>query len=477
MHRYNKAGHNEVKAFGGTVFIGDGLHRTYSIAAVGHFEVAPHEILSRVSPSSSPSVTPIVASVSSSHSPSGSVSVTPVQTPSVSSSPRPSESMSTSTSFSPSVTPTVFSKESECARGIVFWCANERNMQLCNVTAAQCEAIYRAMHPILPSPIPSHSGSLTPSVSLTPTFAFKVPTQRPSVTPSMSLVVAPYLEPPPPPAGLSNCNYCLGGTDWGGLCTSGTQQSPIEIKFDEVTTGNAMDLYFSVRYNYTRAQIVWNDYAFVISPKGSKFGQINVDGVNYDADLAFIRAPSEHQLQGSRTPMEMQIYHQRRGSNPPVVLAVSILFEEFPEDNSDLDWIYAIPEDKSPLPVVVDLEQYLSDLRPLTFYNGSFTQPPCTEGVTWAVSMQPSRVGYNQMLALNKFLRGDKMFANGRGNNRALQTRNGRQLLLRSNCGMEGANMDCGGEGAKARADTVPVEEGGAADEGLFGDDDGVKLW
>lgn len=457
IFRYHKAGHNEIKAFGGFIFIGDGLHRTYSISATGSFQIPDHELMHRTSPSVSPSSTPIIGSRSSTQSPSGSISVTPIQSPSASVTPQQSLSLSASISFSPSVTPTVFSRESECAKGVAFWCASERNMKLCNVTKHTCDVILDALHPVLPSSIPSISGSYTPSTSFSPSLAVSQDYVRPSVTPSMSLAVPPFLEQPAEdgPVGITNCNYCNGGTDWTtGSCLQGQNQSPISIKFEEVTTDTALSLYFSVRYSFTRAQVSWNDYAFVISPKGSNFGMVNIDGINYDAQMAFIRSPSEHQLEGVLSPMEIQIYHQVPGSNPPQVLALSILFEESLDDQQNLMWIYSVPKDKSPFQIVVDMEEYLSDQRPLVFYNGSFTQPPCTEGVTWAVSTKTAKIGYNQLQFLNKFFKDNKAFASGRGNNRVLQSLNGRKVILRANCGMTGSNMECG-EAAKPGKNVV----------------------
>merc|ERR1712048_858142 len=197
----------------------------------------------------------------------------------------------------------------------------------------------------------------------------------------------------------------------------------------------ALDLYFATRYNITRAELSWNSFAFTLT--APNFGVINIDGVNYEADKAVIRAPSEHKLEGSRTPMELQVFHHKPGTNPPQVLAISVLFQETAEEVPSLNWLYQIPQDKSKMDVVVDLEDYVSDLKPLAFYNGSMTQPPCKEGVLWGVAMGDSaKVSFSQMEALNKLLKNDPLFARGRGNNRMTQPLNGRRVTLRSNCGI-----------------------------------------
>lgn len=259
---------------------------------------------------------------------------------------------------------------------------------------------------------------------------------------------------------------------------SGSRQSPISVSFNDVKTDDAMDLFFTARYNITRARLTWTDYAFMVTTQDNTFGSMNLDGVNYMADMVLFRSPSEHKIEGYKTPLEMQIFHRVKGSNPPQTLAVSVLFEESVNANPSLDWMLHIPKDKSPQQIVLNIAEFVSDMKPLIFYNGSYTQPPCSEGVTWGVSMGLAKVSHVQLKALNRFLRSDPTFANGRGNNRALQNLNGRELVLRSNCGMSG-QVECGrqtGAAAKASAKAVATESGGVEDDGMFDDGD-VKLW
>lgn len=239
----------------------------------------------------------------------------------------------------------------------------------------------------------------------------------------------------------------------------GTQQSPISIHYEGMEVPAELDLYFAVKYNITRATLHWDNSAFSLFSSG--FGSINVDTVNYNADLVKIRSPSEHKLEGMRTPLEFQIFHRIPGTNPPKILAVAVLFEETMHDVPKLEWIMDIPDDKSDIVVNVDLEDYLSDLKSLAFYDGSMTEPPCEEGVTWAVTMGTGKVNYRQVQKLNSFLKGNKAFALGRGNNRVAQPLGSRTVTLRSNCGIAGG-MSCGrGDSGRASAETVPEELGG----------------
>jgi len=370
-------------------------------------------------------------------------------------------------------------------------------MQLCNVTEDICRIIQDALHPVFPSPeaqptsesagAETPSTTSSPSVSLSPSLLIPLPSITPSPTPSQSIQPAPYFVPAVQPegVGLTNCRYCNGGTDWtSGKCATGKQQSPVSLKFESIDVDAALNLYIATKYNISTAVLGWNDYAFTIT--GNNLGSVNIDGVNYDAELAMIRAPSEHKLEGSRTPMEMQIFHRQRGTNPPRIVAISVLFEETAEEVPALDWMFSIPKSHEPVNLVVDFEKFLSDQKPLVFYQGSMTIPPCQAGVTWGVSMGSAKVSFAQMRALDSHLRQNRNFAAGRGNNRAVQPLNDRKLTLRSNCGISGAIACARGT---ATADQVPESLGGPrghqhlaqveaqSDDGdMFGDSE-VKLW
>eukprot|EP00300_Choanocystis_sp_HF-7_P039784 c60_g1_i1.p1 GENE.c60_g1_i1~~c60_g1_i1.p1 ORF type:complete len:708 (-),score=100.93 c60_g1_i1:49-2172(-) len=516
LFRTSIPGHNEEHVMGGMVFIGDGAERTYSISCTGNFVENQAHVESRVSPSSSPRPSPSsFASRSASTSPSGTVSVTPMPTPSNSIGATPSMSYTSTESLSPSPSPTMFGSTTECAHGVYFWCATEENMRMCNVTKEVCQAIMDAINPVLPSTLPSVTPAPSTTPSLTPTLTPGLQPRLPSPTPSMSLEPPPYEEyfsaeklEEHEGTGLSPCHYCNGGSDWtGGQCATGQEQSPVTVNFENVEVDAAMDLYVASNYNQTWATLAWNNYAFTIS--SPYLGRVNIDAVNYHADMAVVRAPSEHKISGLKTPMELQIFHHVLGSNPPRVLAIAVLFEETAEPVPGLDWIFGISEDHNPQQIVVRFEDYFTDMRPLVFYNGSMTQPPCSEGITWGVSMGTAKVSSLQLKKLNSFLKGDIGFAKGRGNNRHPQPLNGRKLVMRSNCGISGS-LTC--ERAKASAANVPASQGGSAeraeaavkedvmtrlavapaptpvleppmpekdlgDDALFGDDDGVKLW
>jgi hypothetical protein len=88
----------QIKAFGGIIFIGDGLKRSYSLTATANITAPRHELRVRSTPSATKSMTPSnIPSPTPTISPTGSISVTPIQ------SQTPSESLSVSASATPSI--------------------------------------------------------------------------------------------------------------------------------------------------------------------------------------------------------------------------------------------------------------------------------------------------------------------------------------------------------------------------------------
>ena len=61
------------------------------------------------------------------------------------------------------------------------------------------------------------------------------------------------------------------------------------------------------------------------------------------------------------------------------------------------------------------------DMRRYWSYDGSFTTPPCTEGIKWSVVTEVQSISSEQLKKLTTRLADDQSFAEGKGNNRVVQ--------------------------------------------------------
>ena len=177
---------------------------------------------------------------------------------------------------------------------------------------------------------------------------------------------------------------------WGELdekfkfCKIGYNQSPTDIKeaFDNE------DLKFD--YKNSDVEIEKKNYAL----------HINFDGKNFVfrgkkkyllRELSF-HHPSEHLVDGKRRSLELQIAHK---SDDEQWLILGIFLEVGKENSQFNNLINALisksQNDK------IDLSKIIKSDDKTFFYDGSFTTPPCTEGIKWYVMKTPIEISKNQM--------------------------------------------------------------------------------
>lgn len=211
-----------------------------------------------------------------------------------------------------------------------------------------------------------------------------------------------------------------GPADWASLssefavCGSGSMQSPINILADPIE--DAPDWQFDWRASTLK---IVNDGVQVhfMYQRGSS---INVDGVEHELTSIHVHAPGEHQYQGADYDGELHFVHESEAGDIAVVAV----------------WVVAGIENKLFTPLLANipiLENEVFDdpskfIRALDFlpeqrgffrYDGSLSEPPCTEGVTWIVMRENIELSVAQLQSLNDILG---------TNNRPVQASNGRTV-------------------------------------------------
>jgi carbonic anhydrase len=202
-------------------------------------------------------------------------------------------------------------------------------------------------------------------------------------------------------AGLAVCPLCVGGRafaetghhfdyshqKWGGVCDSGSRQSPINIASATAT-----------RANLPAIELGWSQQASTISNNGHTIqvacgGAMKRGNDRYTLQQFHFHHPSEHRIDAQRFAMEVHFVHARQGGGRGVIatlLARGGANAAFSRIVTDLP-----AKDKSkPAPAGVNPRSLVpSSLRYYT-YPGSLTTPTptCEEDVTWMVLADPIAV-------------------------------------------------------------------------------------
>jgi len=252
----------------------------------------------------------------------------------------------------------------------------------------------------------------------------------------------------PSPAQAIAFNYGDNGpSKWGGTCSVGRLQSPVDLLSPSSRTAEwgpggsqpaqaAPAGWANIDFNYKEREQV------SILNTGHGTMQVNFQPGNLatvgDRELELVQyhfhSPSEHAIDGKRFPMEVHLVHKVKGGgfavvavfldtggvvdNPGLQLALSYAPVEHEQENK----INRPLNPKTLLPRTKD------GRRPYVHYVGSLTTPPCTEYVDWYVMTDHVKVTDKQVVDFMLYVGDAKTLAqNSRPIQASIQASNARK--------------------------------------------------
>lgn len=225
-----------------------------------------------------------------------------------------------------------------------------------------------------------------------------------------------------------------GPLAWGGTCSAGQQQSPINLPSSSAAAracgGQPAPVFQYRRDNQVRVKNTGTTIQVNFEPGNSvAWGDAQLELLQFH-----FHTPSEHAWDGQRSAMEAHLVHRNTATGGFAVVAVmlqppsSSAAQPNPCLAAALAHVPDTPQAEAACPSSVNPQQLLpagAAAARFVHYAGSLTTPPCSEQVDWLVWEQPLPVTDKQVLDFMRFAGAGRSYGH---NARPLQPLNGRAL-------------------------------------------------
>ena len=193
-----------------------------------------------------------------------------------------------------------------------------------------------------------------------------------------------------------------GPAFWGQFsetCEIGESQSPINIKPPKGDDDDDDEIELEFDYESTPLVVLNNGRVVEVEYEDGSTLELDDedDDETFELEQFHFHTRSEHRIAGEQFDAEAHLVHLNEAGE----VAVVGIFIEAGEESEILGSILAnVPPEGFKVEVPgseVDANDLLPENRDIYTYSGSFTTPPCTEGVTWLVFASPIEASEEQI--------------------------------------------------------------------------------
>jgi carbonic anhydrase len=201
------------------------------------------------------------------------------------------------------------------------------------------------------------------------------------------------------------------------------RQSPIDFRRGEITFVRRLP---TIRFRYPRRVEVRlvntgspGEFATVRAEVPAGAAHITLRGARWELEQFHWHTPSEHEIEGRRTPLEMHFVHTRADE---AILVIGVLIEWGRNSGALEPMFRELPGQPNDTREVsgVRLRALLPEQSESFRYTGSLTTPPFTEPVRWVLLADSISASRRQIAAFRELF--------DEGNSREVQPLNGRKV-------------------------------------------------
>ena len=223
-----------------------------------------------------------------------------------------------------------------------------------------------------------------------------------------------------------------GPENWGNIkpewkiCATGKLQSPIDIQNERVQKNSQIG---KLQKEYKPAPAVLKNRGHDVMLQWSgNAGELRINGTHYKLIQCHWHTPAEHTINGTKFDMELHAVHQTSKGETAVIGILYKIGSPDPLLSKLLEHIKLIGDKDIDVGIINPQDIVKFGSRTYYKYIGSFTTPPCTEGVVWTIAKKVRTISAEQLKALK-----EAVHSGYEENARPTQDLGGRRVWLYTN--------------------------------------------